>query len=615
MCGIAGIVCFTAEAPDHREALGRMLDAQRHRGPDAEGRVVESGLYLGHRRLTVIDLSEGANQPMTDPSGRYVITFNGEIYNYLDLRAQLRDYAFRTRSDTEVILAAFVRWGDACVEHLKGQFAFALWDRQAKRLFMARDRLGEKPFYYHLGSEHFVFASELRGLLVSGLIPSRVSRAAVVDYLVYESVRSPRTLLEEVLQLPPAHVGWVENGKLTLRSYWRLSPRKGDADVDYGETCRKVRELLERAIDGQRISDVPLGVFLSGGIDSSAITALMAARSEAKLDTLSIAFDDRRFDESPHAQAVATRFGTRHHVIRLKPTVLLDELPAFFASVDAPSGDGLNTYVVAKAARQAGLTVALSGVGGDELFCGYRYFKWYYAYRNHGYLWHMPLGARKLLAPLARTWGPKLEGLMLLEPEDPQGFYELMRSAFPRTEARTLVEASDQYALNGTGSELDGLDRLPVLGQFSALEFANYTRNVLLKDTDNLAMASSLEVRTPFCDHELVEYVLSVPDRFKYPRTPKKLLVDALHGLLPESIVNRPKKGFAFPWAAWMKCELAAFCEASLGSLAQRGLFDASRVRALWQRFRYREGDQAWVRIWLMVSLEQWLKKTGAETS
>jgi asparagine synthase (glutamine-hydrolysing) len=625
MCAIAGILRFREGEGAWLETLRRMMHSERHRGPDAEGVYLDECIALGHRRLSIIDLSEAANQPMTDSSGRYIISFNGEIYNFREIKAQLKDYPFKTHSDTEVILAAFGAWGQGCLARLKGQFAFALWDRIEKRLFMARDRLGEKPFYYHLGHDRLIFASELRALLESGLVPRRISRAGLLDYLVMESVRSPRTLVEDVYQLPAGHFAWVsQSGEFRMQRYWNiLTPSFKAVPQTYAEACRGVRERLIRAIEGQMVSDVPLGVFLSGGIDSSAITGLMARHSDEPITTFTIAFDERDFDESCYAQEVARRFNTLHHVVHLKPATLMDELPNYFASVDAPSGDGPNMYVVAKAAKEAGLTVALSGIGGDELFCGYKYFKWYWTYVKCSAFFRLPVKGRKLLASLGTVMrregsNRKMQRILLMGERDAEGFYELVRSAYLLEEALAMLsarwlppEANLPNLVYFSDLDRATFSSLPILSQYSALEFTNYTANVLLKDADSLAMASAVEVRVPFCDHELVEYVLSVPDRFKYPVTPKRLLIDALDGLLPESIVNRPKMGFAFPWESWIKGELRGFCEDAIRSVGERGLFDPAKVDGMWRSFLAQEGGGGWSRIWLLVALEQWLRKTG----
>lgn len=623
MCGIGGVFYRKAEKPETCTVIDRMMLAQQHRGPDANGFYHDDVIALGHQRLSIIDLSIDANQPMHDASGRYVITFNGEIYNYKQLYTELDKYEFKSHSDTEVILAAFIEWGEACLEHLTGAFAFAIWDKKDQILFMARDRFGEKPFYYYNNNENFIFASELRALLASDLVPKQILQEGVYDYLINASVQAPKTILEDVHQLPAAHFAWVSKHKFELKRYWNIQPL---ADVKHNEsykkTCGDIKEHLDRVIDGQLMSDVPIGAFLSGGIDSSALVALMAERSEQKINTLSITFDEKQFDESRYASVVAKRFNTSHETLRLKPQDLLDGLDDYFNCVDAPSGDGPNVYIISRAAKRAGLTVALSGIGGDELFAGYHSFAWYKAFMQHGYFWHLPLVVRKSFLPLMAVLGRvinlnKLPHLMSLRKNDAAGFYELIRGSFLKDDAAGIIQ---QHAAFQSSSSLNFAQLnqalfflLPKLSQFSVLEFSNYTQNVLLKDADNMSMANSLEIRVPFCDHKLVEYVLSVQDKFKYGERPKQLLVDSLGGLLPSMVVDRKKMGFSFPWGAWIKNELNPFCSDALSALSKRGLFDEVKVKNLWQSYQKQEGYGGWNRIWLMVSLEKWLQKTGVE--
>lgn len=623
MCGMAGIIKYSGREYDITAAVRRMADAQKHRGPDMEGFYNESSIALGHRRLSIIDLSKGASQPMLDATGRYVIVFNGEIYNYREIRAKIRNYPFRSNSDTEVILAAFHEWKADCLNVLKGQFAFSIWDTRDKHLFIARDRLGEKPFYYHSNSEYFLFSSEIRGLLASGLVPKKLSAAGVADYLINESVSSPNTIVEDVFQLPPAHYAWVSRNKFDIHRYWNIADLGSlHGGENYPAVCARIKTLMHNAIEGQMTSDVPLGAFLSGGIDSSIIVGLMAERATQKVSTLSITFDDERFDESRYSSLVARRFGTDHHEIRLKSDRCLEEMPQYFDSIDIPSGDGPNTYVVSKAAKEAGLTVALSGIGGDELFAGYKSFRWYHAFMRHGYLWRMPKLLRKAVAPAAAMLGnrvnsEKLSHLLMLAEGDTAAFYRLVRSSFPSDQAEGLLirkvvpspETGDNFNICDSGQ----FQSLPLLSQFSVMEFFNYTQNVLLKDADNMAMAHSLEIRVPFCDHELLEYVLSVPDAFKYPSRPKKLLIDAFSGLLPDEIIDRPKMGFSFPWGRWIKEELHVFCDRALNSLCEREAFNAGEIRALWARYLRQEGYGGWNRIWLLVTLSQWLEKTEVQ--
>jgi len=623
MCGIGGVLYKKSSNLDKYAVIERMMLAQKHRGPDADGFYHDDLIALGHRRLSIIDLSVDANQPMHDASGRYVITFNGEIYNYKQLRTQLSKYKFNSHSDTEVILAAFIEWGEACLKHLTGPFAFAIWDKKDQNLFIARDRFGEKPFYYYKNNKNFIFASELRALLASDLVPKKVLQNGVHDYLLNASVQAPKTILEDVHQLPAAHFAWVSKDKFELKKYWNIQPLSHVTDnVDYKTTCGNIKKHLDRVIDGQLMSDVPIGAFLSGGIDSSALVALMAERSEQKINTLSITFDEKQFDESRYASVVAKRFNTHHDVICLKPQDLLDGLDDYFSCVDAPSGDGPNVFIISKAAKEAGLTVALSGIGGDELFAGYRSFAWYKAFMKHGYFWHLPLAVRKSFLPLMAMLGPvinlgKLPHLMSLRKNDAAGFYELIRGSFLKSDAAGIMQQQAAFQ-SSSSSNFTQLNQalfflLPKLSQFSILEFLNYTQNVLLKDADNMSMANSLEIRVPFCDHQLVEYVLSVQDNFKLGKRPKQLLVDSLDGLLPDMIVDRKKMGFSFPWGAWIKNELNSFCSDALNSLSKRDLFDEFKVRNLWETYQKQDGYGGWNRIWLMVSLEKWLQKTGVE--
>jgi asparagine synthase (glutamine-hydrolysing) len=621
MCGIAGIVSLRGDGVDRMSIVKRMNQSQIHRGPDAEGFYQDTHIALGHRRLSIIDLSSDANQPMVDESGRYVISFNGEIYNFPELKARLKSYPFRTTSDTEVILAAFIEFGETCVSQFVGQFAFAIWDRHEKRLFLARDRLGEKPFYYFISDGIFIFASEIRAILSSGLVPKNICTSSLRDYLVYESVRSPNTMIQDVKQLPPAHFGWLQEAGLKLHCYWEIVRSAGDIPVipSYEDACKNVRRLVGDALDGQLISDVPLGVFLSGGIDSSAIAALMAERSTQAVNTLSVVFDENEFDESRYSSLIAKRFNTEHHIIKLQANSFLDGLSEYFSNVDSPSCDGPNTYIVSRAARKAGLTVAVSGIGGDELFGGYRSFNWYRGFIRYGYVWGLPRSVRHiasgLIPLLPKSFSKvKVAELIALPRNDVAEFYELIRRSFSRRTVDRLLCGKDspQSRTDRAVSHVnDDFFALPIYGQMSVLELTNYMRNVLLKDADGLAMANSLEIRVPFCDHRLVEYVLSLPDAYKRGSRPKQLLIDSLDGLLPNEVIDRPKMGFSFPWGRWMRNDLQSFCEEQIGKLADRGIFDHDAVLDVWREFNSQRGDNGWSSVWLLVSLEQWLQRVG----
>ncbi len=621
MCGITGIAGHPRE-DEARRAVDRMNEAQHHRGPDAGGLWSDDGVVLGHRRLKIIDLSSAANQPFQSPDGRHVLVFNGEIYNYRDLRAELERlpgaHVFRTGSDTEVLLAALAAWGPAALERLMGMFAFAWWDRTERRLLLARDRLGIKPLYLHGSGGRLAFASELRALMASELVPRELDHAGLVDHLRYQTVHAPRTLVAGVRMLMPGHYLSWKDGRAEEARYWDLvaNARTEAGGLSPETVKREVRDRLARAVERRLVADVPFGAFLSGGIDSSAVVGLMAEAGSAPVSTFSVVFDEEEYSEERYARIVAKRFGTRHTSIRLRPDDMLRLLPHALAAMDHPSGDGPNTYVVSKMTREAGITMALSGLGGDEVFGGYPVFKRTAALRRLRSLGLLPPALRGLVGDAMARFRPsaatdKLPGLLRAPAFDPQHTYPFSRLAFLDPALRRLL-AGDVLPPNAVTAALQvryqaGAAALPLLSQVSVAELDTYLPNVLLRDTDQMSMAHALEVRVPFLDHELVEFVLGVSDAQKFPHTPKKLLVDALGDLLPAQVVNRPKMGFTLPWEHWMRNELRSFCEARLRNLGARPLFRRDGVEALWKRFQHGDPRVNWARVWGLVVLADWL--------
>ncbi len=621
MCGIAGIAGHPR--PEEAAAAVRRINAaQAHRGPDADGLWSDANVALGHRRLKIIDLSSAADQPFHSADGRHVLVFNGEIYNYRELRAELERLPavppFRTGSDTEVLLAALVAWGPGALDRLQGMFAFAWWDRTERRLLLARDRLGIKPLYLHEDGGRLVFASELRALLASGLVPKALDAEGLVDHLRYQTVHAPRTLVAGVRMLLPGHwLAW-HDGRIEQGRYWDLvGHARGEAAGLSLETVRReVRERLTRAVERRLVADVPFGAFLSGGIDSSAVVGLMAQVSSAPVSTFSVVFDEEEFSEERYARIVAKRFATRHTAIRLRPDDMLRLLPHALAAMDHPSGDGPNTYVVSKVTKEAGITMALSGLGGDELFAGYPVFT------RSATLWRwralglLPPALRGLAGDVLAWARPsaataKLPGLLGAPGLGVAHSHPFSRITFLDRALLRLVDLP-KLPPNAVAASLaarfrDGAGELPLLSQVSVAELDTYLPDVLLRDTDQMSMAHALEVRVPFLDHELVEFVLGVADAHKYPHSPKKLLVDALGDLLPERIVNRPKMGFTLPWEHWMRNELRSFCEARLRNLGTRPMFRPAGVEALWKRFLAGDRRVNWARVWGLVVLADWL--------
>ena len=401
MCGITGIINFKNQSTN-QSVIQLMTDAVSHRGPDADGFFVESEIALGHRRLSIIDLSSAANQPFIDNSGRYVMVYNGEMYNYSEVKKLINDYAFRTASDTEVIIAAYTKWGADCIKHFRGMFTIAIWDKQEKELFICRDRMGVKPLYYFVDEDKFLFSSEVRSILASGLVKRKINKEALIEYFSYQSVSYPHSIIDGIMQLEAGSWMRIKKGKIEKKVYWDLTDTKTDFDfADKQKAQQRIKELMLQSVKRRLVSDVPVGAFLSGGIDSGAVVGLMAEAGSTRPNTFNISFQEKEFDESRYANIIAKKFNTNHTNILLKPTVFLDELHNALNAIDTPTGDGINTYVVSKAIRQNGITVALSGVGGDELFAGYPIFSHYLQMQQKKWLWSISPAIRKRIATIA----------------------------------------------------------------------------------------------------------------------------------------------------------------------------------------------------------------------
>ena len=612
MCGIAGIYSFKQQ-PVQLELVKKMTTAMAHRGPNAVGFLEDENVALGHRRLSIIDLSEGANQPFADHSRRYQMVYNGELFNFLDVKKTITDHSYTTTGDTEVLIEAFARWGIDCLSKFKGMFAVAIWDTVEKELWLARDRMGVKPLYYYADDNYLVFASEIRAILATGLAPAKLNKKAVANFLKYQSVSSPDSIIEGIHELPPAHFMKIRNGQIEIRSYWDITAAPPVAEKDPVKIKKHIYDLLQQAVSQRLISDVPIGSFLSGGIDSSAVVALMSKANSSKPVTFNISFEEKEYDESAYAEIVARKFNTDHHKIVLQPKVMLEELTNALNAMDTPSGDGINTYVVSKAVKQAGLTVALSGVGGDELFAGYPFFKKYFQLQQQSFGWNATSGVRKLVAGFAGE--SKWRDLLLAPSSRIADIYPVLRQI---VSPRDIIQLTHLDSYSDEVAELlrskeKAIKGFPYFSQVSIAEYFGYTYQTLLKDTDQMSMAHSLEVREPFFDHELIEYVLRIPDDIKYPNYPKQLLVESMGDLLPPEIVHRKKQGFTFPWAFWMKKELAAFCETHINRICERDFIQADALRKKWQQFLAGENNIRWMEIWLFVILEYWLEKNGVE--
>lgn len=625
MCGINGI---WGPVPERRQRIEAMNERLAHRGPDADGVWEGEGIGLGHRRLAIIDLSEAANQPMHTPCGRYTLVYNGEIYNFQSLRASLaeavdgRGWTWRGHSDTEVLLYGLALHGADFLKRCNGMFALALWDAEAHRLLLARDRMGIKPLYYLRTPQALAFSSEMRSLLRSGLSDRQLDSHALADYLRYQTVHGERTILAGIKQLPPGTSLTLDDNEELIRTWWHpishFKPLRSNAT--YQETTAEVRDLLQDAVRQRLVADVPFGAFLSGGIDSSAVVALAAGAAREPLRTFTVAFEEQAHSEGPYARQVAEMYGTQHTEVQLSPKALLEELPAALDAMDHPSGDGINTYVVSQAAKAAGIDMVLSGLGGDELFAGYPIFKQVRALQDKRWLLSYPRFARALGGAAYRYLKPgiasaKIASVICEDYFDTEYAYQYSRELVPPKEAVAMMSryeggADEVFRMvhEAVGFGKEGY-ALPLLSRVSYAELSTYLHSVLLRDSDQMSMAHALEVRVPFLDHRLVETVLGIPDKFKVPVTPKKLLTDAMGDLLPPAIVNRTKMGFTFPWAEWLRKDLHDFCAAHIDALASRPQFNGKVVRQRWAQFLKGDLHVTWSRIWYLCALEAWLQR------
>jgi asparagine synthase (glutamine-hydrolysing) len=620
MCGICGTLSLDLRRPVDPALLRRMTASLAHRGPDDEGLWTAPGIGLGNRRLAIIDLSPQGHQPMPNEDGTAWITFNGEAYNFQELRPGLEaaGHRFRSRTDTEVALHLYEERGPAFVRALRGFFALAIWDARRRRLLLARDRLGVKPLYYYAGPDRLVFASEIKAILQDPEVPREIDPEALDAFLAYSVVPAPHTIFRGIRALPPGHTLVWEAGRLAVESYWhlRFTPKRAIAEA---EAIEEIRRLLLEATRLRLISDVPLGAFLSGGIDSSAIVACMARTSAARVRTFSIGFDEAAFDELAYARRVAAALQTDHQEAVVRPDAVAI-LPDLIWAYDQPYGDSsaIPSFYVARMARQH-VTVALNGDGGDEAFGGYeRYLAQALAGRYQVIPRPLRAGleglARAALGPLAgpRTLARKALRFLEAAARPPAERYLAWVLTFDAAARRALhapefgsrlggerPEALVERRLAGPGDPLDAL---------FASDYALYLPDDLLVKMDIATMAHSLEARSPFLDHELVEFAASLPAAWKVRGLSTKwLLRRALRGWIPDAILRRGKMGFGVPLARWFQNELRDFAREILGpdGLGKRGYFRPEAVRALLAEHVAGQADHAH-RLWALLVFELW---------
>ena len=607
MCGIAGIVNLAGESlpPESSQWVKAMTDRMEHRGPDGEGLWMGGPVCLGHRRLSIIDLA-GGTQPMLSHDRRFSIVFNGEIYNYAALRRELEEYGgrFDTQSDTEVILEGYRYWGMDCLEHFEGMFGFALWDVTHQRLFCARDRFGKKPFFYTLQNGQLYFASELSALEEVRHLRFTVAPESVIRYLAYEYVPGPQTMYEEVQTLPPAHFLLFEQGRMHQDRYWDMPVPDEQDSRSSAELCEELRHLLTQAVQRRMVSDVPLGVFLSGGIDSTIVAGLMARHSTVPVKTFSIGFTEAAYDESRYARAAARAFGTEHHERVLSAGDCADILPKIVSGMDVPMADAsvAPTWLLSAVTREK-VTVALGGDGADELWAGYEH---YIGFKVAEWFNRLPETLRQTMEALARHLpssagyvNPRLAVQTFLRAAHVPAWQRVqtMLTALPPDMLKSVICRDFKEYVSGKleGDAIFAPTRLQYehwlpLEAVSPLAraFHVYVRQYLPEDilvkVDRCSMLHSLEVRAPFLDRDVAEFTARLPVRHKLHGFRRKwLLKRAFADLLPREILHRNKRGFQIPVAQWLRGRLRPLMEDMLSetALRQQGIFDAKAVRAL----------------------------------
>ena len=615
MCGIAGVVNYGSAPPVGEGELLRLRDAQRHRGPDGEGLWIspDGRVGFGHRRLAIVDLSPLGSQPMASADGRLQVVFNGEIYNFQALRAELeaRGCAFRSHSDTEVLLHGWREWGERLLDRLRGMFAFALHDAERRETLIARDPLGIKPCYLLDDGRRLLFASEVQALRAVAA-DGGVDPDGLAGFLLWGSIAPPRTLYRKIRALPAGSWLRVRDGAPGEPvAFFRLEDELARAQaMRPDEAAEAARAALLDSVRHHLVADVPVGAFLSGGVDSSALVGLMAELGTAPIRTVTLAFDDPALDESALARLAAQRYGTDHHEVSIRVDAMREEIGAAIRSLDLPSVDGINTYFVSQAAAKTGLKVAVSGVGGDELFGGYTTFERFPSLRrHHERVRSLPGGAALLRAAangLPVHASPRLAKLARAAAfgGDDAGAYWAIRGLFSPAEVERLLEPELAREAASLDPRQELRERLRVEDlspdeRVCALEIRRYLQVQLLRDTDATGMRHSLEIRTPLVDRDLLRAVARIPAPLRRQGPAKRALRDAVRPPIPDELWNRRKRGFLLPFDAWLR-EGGLLADLPVPAGIRRD--EAERVVA-----RFRRGSLHWSRVWALRVLAQFL--------
>jgi asparagine synthase (glutamine-hydrolysing) len=623
MCGIFGVIHFDDKPVDQAKAI-EAAKTLAHRGPDDYGTFLSTSgnAFFCHYRLSIIELSKLGHQPMTTDDRRYTILFNGEIYNYKEIRnpksnlpaetlvkAGIRN--LKSDSDTEVLLNLYADYGEESLNKLRGMFAFAVWDEKEKSLFAARDRFGIKPFYYLHNENEFIFSSELKAIKTYKKNLT-VSEKGVDAFLRTGSVPAPLTIYNETRSLMPGEYVIAAGGKIQLKKWWGFEKLVSNGNKYSNEAKEEIKNELISSVKAHCVSDVEVGAFLSGGVDSTSIVSLMKQIGQEKVRTISVIFPGNKLDESNYARLAANKYDVEHTEYPLTESEVIDDLNKFFDAIDQPTVDGLNTYFVSKAAASLGLKVVMSGLGGDELFGGYPSFK---HYRNLNLINQIPASGVLMNAaiPFSKSMLPAKAIEYFRNPQEENSIYKLFRGLFTEEELRILGWHSPTHSENDLSFEESLSSNLKSkivirnspLQYVSFMESTNYMANQLLRDSDVFSMAHSLELRVPFVDNRLYAGVLKYLDNGYNKKYPKKLLTDAV-GDIPSELVNREKMGFTFPFADWiMKGEFNDIMKDTLLNGEITRIIDSKAAGELLRKFN--EGKVKWSRIWALFILDRFM--------
>ena len=627
MCGICGIYNVKTQQPVDRRILKDMNDTLKHRGPDDEGFYISNTVGLGQRRLSIIDL-EGGKQPMANEDETIWITFNGEIYNFKELYDELikKGHVFKTRSDTEAIIHLYEEEGEGCFQHLRGMFAIALWDQRRRRLVLARDRVGKKPLFYFYDGNRIVFASEMKAILKAEHIPQDIDLEAVCDYFSFLYIPVPKSIYKKIRKIRPGHYAVIDDKGIQESEYWDLSfahPK----ELSEEKWCEKLLEVYRESVQVRLMSDVPLGAFLSGGIDSSSVVALMSDIKDEPVLTSSIGFEEQDFNELGYARKIASRFETDHHekIVRPDAVGIVEKLAWHY---DEPFADSsaVPTYYVSKVARE-NVTVALSGDGGDENFAGYR--RYCFDRRENILRAFLPFYVRRpifgILASLypKADWAPRIfRGKATLEAlscSPLEGYFRSMSAFRPDLKERFLHpdvrrSLAGYDSLNVFRFYYDKADTDDPLSRIQYLDIKTYLTDDILVKVDRASMANSLEVRAPILDHKFMELIATIPSSLKLRgRTGKYIFKKALEKILPNEILYRKKMGFGVPLAHWFRNELKDMAYETIFNHSSDGLFQRSTIEQIWRQHQNGFRDYS-TPLWTLFMFRLWQKQFGNRT-